>query len=170
MTLRELFIADMERERDKTRKAVEAVPEGKGEWKPHDKAMPFGRLAGLVAMMPSWITMMIDKDEFDVAPATPQPSQFSQQPRTRDELSKAVDEGFAGARKALESTSDDHLMKTWRLRARGNVVAEAPRHVMMRDALMHLAHHRGQLTTYVRIAGGKVPSIYGPTADDQSFG
>jgi uncharacterized damage-inducible protein DinB len=168
--LTELFIADVEREREKTRKAVEAVPEGKADWKPHDKAMPFDRLAALVAMMPSWITMMVDKDEFDVAPATPQASQFSQQPKTRAELAKTVDEGFAGARKALETTTDDHLMKPWRLKARGNVVAEAPRHVMMRDSLMHLAHHRGQLTTYIRVAGGKVPSIYGPTADDPSFG
>jgi len=167
--LTELFIADMDREREKTRKAVEAVPEGNGDLKPHDKAMPLGRLAALVAMMPSWITMMIDKDEFDVAPATPQASQFSQQPKTRAELAKTVEEGFVGARKALQGTTDDHLMKTWRLKARGAVVAEAPRHVMMRDSLMHLAHHRGQLTTYIRVAGGKVPSIYGPTADDQSF-
>jgi uncharacterized damage-inducible protein DinB len=165
--LTELFIEDMERERDKTRKAVAAVPEGKGDWKPHDKAMPFGRLAGLVAQMPSWIAMMIDRDEFDVAPATA--SQFAQQPKTQAELTKAVDDGFAGAKKALSGTTDDHLMKTWRLKARGNVVAEAPRHVMMRDALMHLAHHRGQLTTYIRIAGGHVPSIYGPTADDPAF-
>jgi uncharacterized damage-inducible protein DinB len=167
--LTELFVADMEREREKTRKAVEAVPEGKGDWKPHDKAMPFGRLAGLVAQMPTWISMMVDQDEFDVAPATPQTSQFSQQPKTQAELAKTVEDGFAGARKALETTTDDHLMKTWRLKARGNVVMEAPRHVMLRDALMHLAHHRGQLTTYIRIAGGKVPSIYGPTADEPSF-
>ncbi len=169
MKLTELFVADMDREREKTKKAVEAVPEDKGDWKPHDKAMPFGRLTSLVAMMPSWITMMIDKDEFDVAPATPQASQFSQPLTTRAERSKAVEDGFAGARAALEKTTDDHLMKPWRLKARGNVVAEAPRHVMMRDALMHLAHHRGQLTTYIRAVGGKVPSIYGPTADEQSF-
>jgi uncharacterized damage-inducible protein DinB len=167
--LTELFIADLEREREKTRKAVEAVPEGQGEWKPHDKAMALGRLAGLVAMMPSWITMMIDKDEFDVAPATPQTSQFSQMPKTRAELARTVEDGFAGARKALEATTDDHLMKPWRLKARGNVVQESPRHVMMRDSLMHLAHHRGQLTTYIRVAGAKVPSIYGPTADDPAF-
>ncbi len=172
MKLTELFIADMERERDKTRKALEAVPEGKEEWKPHDKAMPFGRLAALVSMMPSWVTMMIEKDEFDIAqPANAQQaSQFSQQPKTRAELTKTVEEGFAGARKALQGTTDDHLMKPWRLKARGNVVSELPRHVMLRDSLMHLAHHRGQLTTYIRIAGGHVPSIYGPTADDQSFG
>lgn len=170
MKLTELFIADMEREREKTRKVLEAVPEGRGDWKPQDKAMPFGRLAALVAMMPSWVTMMIGQDEFDVFPATPQASQFSQQPKTRAEFAKTVEDGFAGAKKALEGTTDDHLMKTWRLKARGVVVAEAPRHVMLRDALMHLAHHRGQLTTYIRVAGGRVPSIYGPTADDQSFG
>jgi uncharacterized damage-inducible protein DinB len=167
--LTELFIADMEREREKTRKAVEAVPEGKSDWKPHDKAMPFGRLAGLVAQMPMWITMMIDKDELDVAPATPQASQFSEQAKTRAEMAKAVEDGFRGAAKALAGTTDEYLMKTWRLKARGTVVMEAPRHVMMRDALMHLAHHRGQLTTYIRIAGGKVPSIYGPTADEPAF-
>lgn len=169
MKLTELFIADVERERDKTRKAVEAVPDGKSDWKPHDKAMPFGRLAGLVAQMPSWLAMMIDQDEFDVAPATPQGSQFSQQPKTRAELAKAVEDGFGAAKKALQGTDDDHLMKTWRLKARGNVVMEAPRHVMLRDSLMPLAHHRGQLTTYIRIAGGRVPSVYGPTADDPAF-
>ncbi len=169
MKLTELFIADMEREREKTRKAVEAVPEDRGDWKPHDKAMALGRLAGLVAMMPSWVTMMIDRDEFDVAPATPQPSQFSNPPKTRAELGKTVEDGFAGAKKALAATTDEHLLKPWRLKARGQVVQEAPRHVMMRDALMHLAHHRGQLTTYIRVADGKVPSIYGPTADEPAF-
>ena len=169
MKLTELFIADMEREREKTRKAVEAVPDGKSDWKPHDRAMPFGRLASLVATMPAWVTMMIDRDEFDIAPASPHASQFSQPLNGRAELAKAVDDGFAGARTALERTNDDHLMKPWRLKARGQVVAEAPRHVMLRDALMHLSHHRGQLTTYIRIAGGKVPSIYGPTADEAAF-
>jgi uncharacterized damage-inducible protein DinB len=167
--LTDLFIADMERERDKTRKAVEAVPDGQGDWKPHDRAMPLGRLAALVAMMPSWVTMMVDRDEFDVVPQPGQASQFSQQPKTRAELAKTVDDGFDGARKALEGTTDEHLMKPWRLKARGQVVQESPRHVMLRDSLMHLAHHRGQLTTYLRVLGEKVPAIYGPSADEQSF-
>jgi len=167
--LTELFIADLDRERDKTRKAVEAVPEGKGEWKPHEKAMALGRLANLVAMMPSWLTMMIERDEFDVVPKPGQASEFGKQVETRAELGKAVDNNFAGARAAFVGTTDEHLMKPWQLKARGHVVQEAPRHVMMRDALMHLAHHRGQLTTYIRIVDGKVPSIYGPTADEPAF-
>ena len=169
MTLKDLFIADMERERGKTRKAVEAVPEGRADWKPHDKAMPLGRLTNLVATMPSWISMMIDRDEFDVVPQPGQPSQFAQQRTTRAELAKAVDDGFAGARTTLEGTTDEHLQKPWRLKAGGHVVQEAPRHVMIRDSLMHLAHHRGQLTTYLRVLGEKVPAIYGPSADEQSF-
>jgi uncharacterized damage-inducible protein DinB len=119
--------------------------------------------------MPSWISMMIDRDEFDVVPQPGQQSQFAQQRGTRAELAKTVDEGFEGARKALETTTDEHLQKPWRLKAGGHVVQEAPRHVMLRDSLMHLAHHRGQLTTYLRVLGEKVPAIYGPSADDQSF-
>lgn len=169
MKLTELFIADLDRERDKTRKAVEAVPEGKGEWKPHEKAMPLGRLANLVATMPSWLTMMIGRDEFDVVPKPGQTGEFAKQVATSAELAKAVDDNFAGAHAAFEGTTEEHLMKPWTLKAGGRVVQQAPRHVMMRDALMHLAHHRGQLTTYIRLSGEKVPAIYGPSADDQSF-
>jgi uncharacterized damage-inducible protein DinB len=167
--LTELFIADLERERDKTRKAVEAVPEGKGEWKPHEKAMAFGRLTNLVARMPSWLSMMIERDEFDLVPEPGQASEFSRQLTSRADLAKTVDVGFAGARTAFQGTTDEHLMKSWKLKAGGHVVQEAPRHVMLRDALMHLAHHRGQLATYIRLSGEKVPAIYGPSADDQSF-
>jgi uncharacterized damage-inducible protein DinB len=167
--LTDLLVADLDRESGLTRRALEAVPEGKDDWKPHPKSMPLGRLAGLVAMMPSWLTMMAEKDEFDVAPPAGAASQFSRQLKTRADLLQAVDEGFAGARKTLQKTTDEHLMKPWRLKARGNVVMEAPRHVMMRDALMHLSHHRGQLTVYLRLNDVPVPAIYGPSADDQRF-
>jgi uncharacterized damage-inducible protein DinB len=90
--------------------------------------------------------------------------------KTRSDLVDAVEKGIAGARKALQGTTDDHLMKTWRLKAGGHVVAEAPRYVMMQDSIHHLAHHRGQLTVYLRLNDVPVPSIYGPTADDKSFG
>lgn len=168
MKLTELLIADLDRELPITKRALEAVPD-KPDWKPHEKSMPMGRLAGLVAMMPSWLTMMIHQDEFDVAPPTPAQSQF-RMPATRQEILDSVVIGFAGARKALEGTTDEHLLKPWRLKARGNVVAEGTRLTMMRDALMHLSHHRGQLTVYMRLNGAPVPSIYGPTADDQRFG
>jgi len=167
--LTELLIADVDREAPLTRRALEAVPEGRAEWKPHDKSMPLGRLASLVATMPSWLSMEIETDEFDLMPASKAPSKFSRQLPTRAELVAAMDAGFAATRKALQATSDEHLMKPWQLKVGGKVVAEGPRHVMLRDALMHLAHHRGQLTVYLRLNEVPVPSIYGPSADDQRF-
>ena len=169
MKLTDLFIGEIDREGPLTRRALEAVPEGRGDWKPHTKSMPLGRLAGLVAMMPSWLSMMIEKDEFDLSPPAGTKSQFSRELKTRQELVDEMEKGFAGARKALQGTTDDHLMKPWQLKMGGKVVQQQPRHVMLRDSLMHLAHHRGQLTVYQRLNDAPVPAIYGPSADDQRF-
>jgi uncharacterized damage-inducible protein DinB len=165
--LTDLLIADLDREMPITKRALEAVPEGKDDWKPHPKSMALGRLAGLVAMMPSWLTMMVAQDEFDVVPAPGTPSQFTMP--SQHELAGAVEKAFAGARKAIAGTTDEHLLKPWRLKARGQVVAEGTRLSMMRDALMHLSHHRGQLTVYLRLNDVPVPAVYGPTADDSRF-
>lgn len=167
MKLTELLIADLDREAPITTRALEAVPEGRDDWKPHAKSMPLGRLAGLVATMPAWLTMMIAQDEFDVAPAPGTPSSFSLP--AQNELAGAAGKNFAGARQALAGTTDEHLLKPWRLKARGQVVAEGTRLSMIRDALMHLSHHRGQLTVYLRLNDVPVPTIYGPTADDARF-
>jgi uncharacterized damage-inducible protein DinB len=169
MKLTDLFIADIDREAPLTRRALEVVPEGKPDWKPHPKSMPLGYLSSLIAMMPSWLTMEVEQDEFDLKPPSGVPSKFAQKLETAAALVKAMDEGFAGARKALQGTTDEHLMKPWRLKVGGQVVTEAPRHVMLRDSLMHLSHHRGQLTVYLRLNDIKVPAIYGPSADDQRF-
>src|SRR5262245_13372983 len=165
--LTEVLIADLDRETPITKRALEAVPDGRDDWKPHAKSMPLGRLAGLVAMMPSWLTMMVAQDEFDVAPPPGTPSQFKMP--SRSELAATAEQGFTGARKAIEGSTDDHLLKPWRLKARGAVVAEGTRLSMMRDALMHLSHHRGQLTVYLRLNDVPVPAVYGPTADDPRF-
>jgi uncharacterized damage-inducible protein DinB len=89
---------------------------------------------------------------------------------TRKELLAALDKSVESARAALQKTTDAHLMTNWKLLAAGNVVSETPRHVAIRDTINHLAHHRGQLTVYLRLNGEMVPSVYGPTADDKSFG
>lgn len=169
MKLTEYLLAELEREAPLTRRALEAAPEGKDDWKPHAKSMPLGRLTALVATMPAWLAMIVAKDELDVAPPPGTASQFSMDMKTRAERVKAMEDGVAAARKALQETSDAHLEKTWRLLARGQVVAEAPRYVMMQDSIHHLAHHRGQLTVYLRLNDVPVPAIYGPTADDQRF-
>jgi len=167
--LTEELMADLDRESPITARALGAVPAGRDDWKPHPKSMPLGRLAALVAMMPSWLTMMVAQDEFDVAPPPGTPSQFSIQAASAKELAETVTRGFAGARQAIAGTTDDHLLKPWRLKAHGQVVGEGTRLSMMRDALMHLSHHRGQLTVYLRMNDVAVPSIYGPTADDPRF-
>jgi hypothetical protein len=115
MNLTDLFLAELEREAANTRRTLERVPEGRYEWKPHEKSMP-------------------------------------------------MDGAVAKARAALSGTTDDHLMK---LLAGGHVVSEQPRHLAIRDGVLsHWAHHRGQLTVYLRLNDAPVPSIYGPTADE----
>src|SRR5207248_8364914 len=68
MKLTQLFLEELDREADRTRRALEQVPTGRDDWKPHPKSMPLGRLAGLVASMPSWVSMIIDLPEIDIAP------------------------------------------------------------------------------------------------------
>lgn len=164
----EVFAAQLEREAVGTRRAVESVPEGRPDWKPHPKSMPLGYLATLVATMPGWVAMAIEQDELDLNP----PGGTSSGPKvigTRAELLKALDESLAKSRAALAKTTDEHLMTPWRLLVAGKVVMEQPRYVVIGDSIAHLAHHRGQLTVYLRLNDLAVPAIYGPSADDKRF-
>jgi uncharacterized damage-inducible protein DinB len=168
MKLTEQFLAELDREAPRTRRTLENVPTGRDDWAPHAKSMPLARLAGLVASMPSWISLVIEQDELDL---TPPPGAGQYQQPSMNELTKVHDANVAKGRASLSKTSDDFLLSTsWRLRAGGHVVMEQPRHVVLRETLMHLAHHRGQLTVYLRLCDQPVPSIYGPTADDKTFG
>ena len=168
MNMTEQFRAQLEAEAGRTRRALERTPEGRDDWKPHQKSMPLGRLAALVARMPSWLGLIVNRDELDLNP--PGGSNISQRPlRTPQELVQALDEGVTEARNALANTTDEHLMKPWRLLVAGRVVSEDPRHIVVRDTFMHLAHHRGQLTVYLRLNDVPVPAIYGPSADDSRF-
>jgi uncharacterized damage-inducible protein DinB len=167
MKMTDLFLAQLDAEATRTRRALERVPEGRDDWKPHEKSMALGRLAMLVARMPSWAPMILEQDELDLNPPG---GQISQRPlRTAAELVQALDEGVAGAREALTRSSEEQLLKPWRLLVSGRTVSEDPKHVVLRDTFTHLAHHRGQLTVYLRLNGVPVPAIYGPSADDTSF-
>ena len=160
----EHFLAQLEREAAGTRSALERVPEGRNDWKPHAKSMPLGYLAALVARMPSWIAMTINRDEFALDTQSPYKPQTKS---TTRELVQLFDQSMTEGREALQRTDDDHLMKPWRFIAYGHVVSEQPRHVVLSDAVFsHLAHHRGQLTVYLRLNEACVPAIYGPSADE----
>ena len=168
MKLTEYFLSELDREVERSRRALEQVPPGKYDWKPHEKSMIFGYLADMVATIPTWITMEIMQDELDIAPADG--SRTKQAPKeSSEDLLKALDESAAAARSALEKTTDDHLMTSWRLLARGQEVVKGARHVMIQDTINHWAHHRGQMTVYLRLMGAKVPALYGPSADDSRF-
>jgi uncharacterized damage-inducible protein DinB len=168
MVLTELFLNELDREVARSRHALEQVPASRRDWKPHEKSMAFGYLCDMVATMPSWLAMMIDQDRLDIAPKggpsfTPPTSQ------TSAEYVRALDDAAAEARRALRSTTDKFLETPWQLLASGSVVAEQPRHVMIRDTINHWAHHRGQMTVYLRLLDAKVPALYGPSADDPRF-
>lgn len=168
MKLTEFFREELDREVERSRKALEQVPDGKYQWKPHERSMIFGYLADMVATMPTWITMEIDRDDLDIAPASGQGTKKPPKETSAD-LVKALDEAAAEARTALDKTTDEHLETTWKLLARGNVVWQGSRKEIIQDTISHWSHHRGQMTVYLRLMGAKVPAIFGPSADDQSF-
>src|ERR1700682_5965584 len=116
MKLTEFFLTELNREVERSQRALEQVPEGKYDWKPHDKSMIFGYLANMVATIPLWITMQITQDELDVAPAAGSKMEQKRMD-TSDELLKALDKAAADARSALEKTSEEHLLTPWRLLA-----------------------------------------------------
>ncbi len=169
MKLTDLFLAELEREAPRSRKALEQMPEGKADWKPHERSMAFGYLSELVAIMPSWIVMAIERDQIDIAPKDG--SGMKRDPlHTRADYLNALDKAVAGARAALQKTTDEHLMTNWKLFAGGALAFESPRHIVIDETFNHLAHHRGQMTVYLRLLGATVPALYGPSADDKSFG
>ncbi len=161
MKLSQLLLAQLEREAEGTRKALERVPEGKNDWKPHAKSMALGSLAALVASMPSWTAMIVDQNDLDLAGAP------AQKPvKSSRELLEIHDQALDAARKSLSKATDDHLMKNWRLLFGGKVLDDRPRHQILADTIAHLAHHRGQLTVYLRLNEAPVPAIYGASADE----
>jgi uncharacterized damage-inducible protein DinB len=167
MTMTERFVEELDREAARTRRTLQEVPSGHDEWKPHAKSMALARLAGLVASMPTWVRLIVKQDELDLTP--PGGGQYRQP--AIDELVEVHDKAVADAKAVLAGVTDDFLLSTrWRLRAGGKVVSDEPRYLVLRETINHWAHHRGQLTVFLRLLDAKVPSIYGPSADDQQFG
>lgn len=166
MKMTDLFLAELEREGASTRRTLERIPEDKGDWKPHERSMTMAQLATLVATMPGWIASVINADEHNIDPE--KDSAVNQKGlATSSELVAALDASVAKAREALQNTNDEHLMLPWRFMVSGHLASEMPRHIALRDSVLnHLAHHRGQLTVYLRLTDTKVPAIYGPTADE----
>lgn len=164
--LKELFLEELKREEAGTRTALERVPEGRNDWAPHEKSMRFGYLASLVASMPGWIDLIVNRDESDFAPTGENNDKPKEWTKTAD-LLDIFDGNLRRARRALGSTTDDHLLTEWKLKAHGQLISNEPRYVnIQNNVLNHWAHHRGQLTVYLRLSGASVPALYGPSADE----
>jgi uncharacterized damage-inducible protein DinB len=166
-TLKQLLLAQLDREAVLTRKTIERVPEGHNDFKPHERSMAFGYLASLVAQMLGWIPLMIERDELDLD--DPANESLRTKPiALRADLLAALDKAVANSRRVLEATFDEHLLTPWAFKMGSHVIDQQPRHVVIADAVFsHLAHHRGQLTVYLRLHEAKVPALYGPSADEQ---
>jgi len=167
MILKEYFLAQLDREAASTRKTIDRFPEGRNDFKPHPRSMEFGYLASLVASMLGWIALIVNREALDLD--APEGEEFRTKTlNTKAELLTSLDNAVANARRALESTTDDHLAKPWAFKIGGNPVSQNPRSIMIADAVLsHLAHHRGQLTVYLRLLEAKVPALFGPSADER---
>jgi hypothetical protein len=165
MDMKHFFLEQLEREAVASRKTIARVPEGQNSFRPHPRSMELGYLAALVATMPGWVALMIDHDELDL---DGNGKSFRTGPvEGREELMTLLDKGLADARHALENTTEEHLRKPWKLTMGPQILSYRPRYSSIMDgALSHLAHHRGQLTVYLRLNQASVPAIYGPSADE----
>ena len=164
MSLGTMLAAELKLEAMSTRKMLERVPSEFLVWQPHEKSMSLAHLAQHLAMLPSYVKPTLTTDEFDLASAPSNPPALN----SANELVEAFDKNLSEAIEFLNSVSDEDLTKTWRLRNGEKTIFEMPRAGVIRAmVLSHLIHHRGQLSVYLRLQNVPVPSIYGPSADEQ---
>ena len=166
MELKTYLLAQLESEAAITRKAIARVPEGHNDYRPHPKSMPLGYLAAMCASMLGWITLMVERDELNLD----EPDSAGFRPtiaEKNEQLVAMLDAAEASARRSLQSTTDQHLHTRWAFKMGGRAVSEDERYKMIANGVFsHLAHHRGQLSVYLRLNEARVPAMYGPSADE----
>jgi uncharacterized damage-inducible protein DinB len=167
MSLAQMLVPEFDNEMKTTRRLLERVPEEKMGWKPHDKSMSLGRLASHLAELASFGATVMENDFRDIAPAgAPPPKRLDS--RSRQEVLDLFDANVAKSREAIAKAPDSAFGEMWTLRAGDHVIFSLPRVAAVRTMLLsHTIHHRGQLSVYLRLTDTPVPSIYGPSADEQ---
>jgi uncharacterized damage-inducible protein DinB len=161
------ILQELSQEAATTRRVLERVPADKLTWKPHAKSMSLGQLALHVAQSPGHIAQWAVEDTFAITG----PMDGAPQPATAGEIVAAHDEGVKQATSALAAIGDAGLGRTWQMTAGGKTVMSMPKGSLIRTlTLNHLYHHRGQLSVYLRLLDVPVPSIYGPSADENPMG
>jgi uncharacterized damage-inducible protein DinB len=152
-----------------TRKTLERVPTDKPDWKPHAKSAAMGGLSTHLSNIPTWVVYTIAQDSLDLAPEG-KPLPPPEVAKSQAELVATFDANVAKARAAIAGASDEELFKPWTLMSNGNTILTMPKIAVLRSFVMnHLIHHRAQLGVYLRLNDIPVPSIYGPSADENPF-
>jgi uncharacterized damage-inducible protein DinB len=170
MPIRDAILSEFEHEMISTRQTLDRVPEGKGDWAPHEKSMKMGRLAGHLAELSGWATSIIGRDSLDFRPAGAPPMNPTVM-TSHKQLLELFDKNTAEARAAISGASDETLLKPWTLLSGGQTIFTMPRIAVLRSFVMnHIVHHRAQLGVYLRLNNIPVPSVYGPSADEGQFG
>ena len=165
MPIIDALLQELEREAQTTKRVLERVPDAQLAWKPHQKSMSLGQLALHIATVPGGVAHIAAQPGMDAPPAFIQPAAT-----TAAELVPALEESVAQARRLLGGMSDQELMEVWTLKNEGEVVMAMPRVAVLRTIMLnHWYHHRGQLSVYLRQLNVPVPSIYGPSADENPF-
>ena len=164
MSAIQMLLQELEMEAQTTRRVLERVPADRLGWKPHDKSMSLGQLALHIASMPGAVASMSQRSPMQI-PKFDQPSAAS-----AAELIPTLDQSLAQARQVLGPLDDAALGKTWRAVDGEREVMAMPVGAVLRSIMLnHWYHHRGQLSVYLRQLGVPVPSIYGPSADENPF-
>lgn len=161
MSIFDTLLPEFDQEMATTRRVLERVPDDRPDWKPHPRSFSIAHLAQLLTMMPDWIAQALLSTELDLAKG----EGYSNQPTAA--LLAKFDENVRRAREAIVAAEDADYSVPWSLKLNGNVIFTLPRAVIVRQNISHLSHHRGQMSVYLRLLDIPVPSIYGPTADEQ---
>ncbi len=159
------LLEELQQEAGTTRRVLERVPNDRLTWRPHHKARTLGELALHVAMVPGAVAELVASRSPAEAPQFKDPV-----PASASELIPALEGSIARARKALAALDDAAATETWRMVSGGREMLAVPRIAMLRSVMLnHWYHHRGQLSVYLRELDVAVPSIYGPSADENPF-
>ncbi len=164
MSVTAAFLKEFDNEAGTTRRVLERVPADKLGWKPHPKSMSLGELALHVAASPAVICgWAVEGETQFTGEKTPTPSSTT-------EILAAHDKGVKTVKDSLGQIGDEGMSAMWTGKAGGATLMAMPKAALVRAIVLnHWIHHRGQLSVYLRLLDVPVPSIYGPSADENPF-
>jgi uncharacterized damage-inducible protein DinB len=164
MRLADSMISEVDQEAQTTKRVLDRVPEDKLSWRPHPRSYSLGQLALHIASAQGNVAALAAMDTVE-APTFSQP-----EAKSRQEILDAFSKSIESAKETVSQMDDVRLMSTWILTKNGQAIMAIPRIGFLRSVLLnHVYHHRGQLSVYLRMLEVPVPSIYGPSADENPF-